>query len=464
MTRSDADIQTANFDSGAEMNAYYNVHDGEAIGKTPTILTASAVENNKNRLSPDVQPYYPSEDNVDIMALYPRERANKNITTFTVEPNQIASANYKLSDLMWAGITNQSRTTEDVNLQFSHLMAKMSIIVEGKEGVLVKSVTLMNVIRNINISELSAAQYQFEIGTETDADKKTILLANTSATEVNNTLSGSVLFPPQTISGEFIKVETNYGNAYYSTINKTFNGGEAYSASIVVKRQDIGFTTTITDWKSNGASIAVPPGSSAGLKIGHIDDIPYDGTQQTPALTITYTPNDNLGSEFAGNTYDLVLNKDYKADYFNNTNQGTAMVIITGLKSPDRTGTQEPLADIIAQIKSMTSFNITAANGLITYNGSTAATKEVEYDYNTTVDFQLEKNGGDGKFTYTSSDPSVADVTISGIVTIRKVGSTRITANMDNSGNYSAATAYYDLKVNPRSLKNAKERSISLYR
>lgn len=449
-TRSGANIQTSNFEEGATINAYYNITNGDAIGKTPTILTASAPNNGKNALTPDVQPYYPESGTVDIMALYPTTVTNLT-TDFTVAANQTDDADYKACDLMWAGTTGEAKKTGDIDLQFAHLMAKMSVTVTAKEGVLLKKISLINVVRTVPVT-LAASGYTIGlVGTESDATKKTILLASTASTEVNNQLSGSVLFPPQTIGGQFIKVETNFGDAYYSVTDKEFEQGAAYSANLTLKRQDIGFTTAITDWADNGGSIAVPPGSSAGLHIENIPEQAYDGTPKTPTLTITYTPNDDIGGDLAGHTYPLVANKDYVAEYYNNTNQGTAMVIITGQKSPDRTGNQEALADIIKQIKSMTSFEIKAAPGQIAYPSTE---KEVEYDYNTTVDFALNKNGGDGKFTYTSSNPAVADVTVSGIVTIRSAGSTRITANMDNSGNYGAATAYYDLTVKPRSIKD----------
>ena len=455
-TRAASNIQTTTFDAGAQLNAYYKITGGEAIGRTPTVLTAVAADaNGKNRLTPDVQPYYPSAGTVDIMALYPKDIATKDITSFTVLADQQAEADYKKSDLMWAGITGQGKTPEDVNLEFKHLMAKMTVKVTGKEGVLVKKVSLVDIVRKVDITTLTADAYTLADIDRANDTKENILLASTEATDVNNTLSGSVLFPGQTISGNFIKVETNYGDAYFSVTNKAFAGGSEYSADLVVKRQDVGFVTTITDWANNGGSIAVPPGSSAGLKIAVIPDQHYDGTPKAPDLEIWYYPNDELNGQLGqalGTGYELVVNEDYKAEYFNNINQGTAMVIITGLRSQARvTAGQEVLADIIKGIQSMTSFKITAHDGELTYP---AATKVVEYEYNTTVDHPLDAHDGDGTITFTSSDESVADVSISGVVTIRKAGTTRITATMAADGNYTAASAYYDLTVKPRSLKS----------
>ena len=471
-TRAGATIQTASFDNGAKINAYYNITGGDIIAKETIVLTAATADaNGKNRLTPDdVQPYYPQEGTVDIMALYPTEKdkAVKGITSFSVEANQEREADYKLSDLMWAGVIGQSKTTNDVNLEFKHLMAKLSVTITGAEGVLVKNISLQNLCRTVGITALSAAGYSLDAVSGTDDE---IQVASNSGTDYNNTVSGSVLFPGQTINGNFIKVETNYGDAYFSVKGKTFEAGHEYTANLTVARQDIGFVTSITDWADNGGSIAVPPGSSAGLKIAVIPDQPYNGSAKTPELTITYSPNKELkdqlnDSENTQGVYTLVLDEDYKAEYFNNTNQGTAVVIITGLKSQPRVDRgHEALANVISGINSMTSFKITAAEGNLTYTNIVDGEEvevnelEVEYDYNVTLkeieeDFKFDAHGGDGTITYESTHPEVADVTNSGVVTIRGAGSTRITATMAADGNYSADDAYFDLTVNPRSLKN----------
>lgn len=464
-TRSASNIQTTAFDASATLNAYYNITGGDAIGRTPTVLTAAAADaNGKNRLTPDVQPYYPSSGTVDIMALYPKiegKEVTSSTTTFTVESNQEAEIDYKKSDLMWAGTTEQGKTPEDVNLQFHHLMTKMTVSVTG-QGVKVKKVSLTNIYLTATTA-FSAASYSVTASGE--KSETGIVVASAESPEVDNTLSGSVLFPNQTVDGNFIEVEVSYGSldgtAFFSVNSKQFDPGCEYTADLVVGRQDIGFVTAITDWENNGQSIAVKPGSSAGLKITAIPDQPYDGTPQTPVLELKYFPNDELNTELGaalGTGYDLVLDKDYTAEYFNNTDQGNALVIITGKKSPDRTGTQELLANVINQISAMTSFKITAHTGELTYpSDANDHKKEVEYEYNTTVDNELNAHDGDGTITFTSSDPTLADVTASGTVTIRGASNTRttrITATMAADGNYTAATAYYDLTVKPRSLKN----------
>ena len=462
-TRAASNIQTTTFDAGAQLNAYYKITGGEAIGRTPTVLTAVAADaNGKNRLTPDVQPYYPSAGTVDIMALYPKiegKEVTKGTTSFTVESDQQAEADYKKSDLMWAGETEVARTTGDVELQFKHLMAKMTLKVTG-QGVKVKKVSLTNIYLSATTS-FSASSYS--VVAPTSGEKSSIVVASAESPAVDNTLNGSVLFPNQTVNGNFIEVKIAYGEqegiAYFSVNNKVFESGYEYTADLVVGRQDIGFVTELADWKNNGGSIAVQPGSSAGLKVEAIEPQQYDGTPKIPELKIWYFPNDDLKKELADTTssYLLVAVKDYTAEYFNNTDQGTALVIIKGQNSPDRTGKQELLAKVISQIEAMTSFEIIAHTGELTYPSDSTETPhklEVEYEYNTTVNNKLNDHGGDGTITFTSSDTSVADVTNSGTVTIRGAGDTRITARMAADGNYTAASAYYDLTVKPRSLKS----------
>lgn len=450
-TRSAADIQTANFEAGTAINAYYTITGGDAISNTPTILTASAPDaSGKNVLTPDVQPYFPQSGTVDIYALYPIDASvlTNASTSFTVQADQSSDDNYKLSDLMWAGITAQAKTENDVPLTFAHLMAKIVVDVTAKEGVTISSVKLTNVQRTINFNAApSAASLTLgAIGNETSADNKNITIG-TDATGATH-IGGAALFPPQTIAANFIEVVTNYGTAIYS-IDKLFESGKEYTVKLTVTRQQIGSTTTITDWKSDGGNIAVPPGSSAGLKIEHIPDAMYnEGNAIEPELTITYTPNAEDGED--GDTYTLT-DADYDVEYFNNTNVGTATVIIKGKFNP---AIDSQLASSISQIKAITSFNITTATGTLNYSETS---KTVDYVYYGTVENTLNKHGGDGNFTYTSSKENVATVDrTTGVVTIKGVGTTTITANMDNQGNYTAATASYTLTVNPRKISTAE--------
>ena len=443
-TRSGANIQTSNFDADENINAYFSITGGDPIGNTPTLLTTSAADGSgKNRLTPDVQPYYPSTGTVDIYALYPATVTSAS-TSFSVQADQTATADYKKSDLMWASKTAQAKTEEDVNLQFAHKMAKISIDVTGAEGVTIKNVKLTNTVREIALTGIATSSRALgALASPSQATEKEILVATTSETGGVESLSGSVLFPPQAIAADFIEVETNYGTTKFST-SKTFNGGTEYKASLTITRQLIGFTSTITDWTADQGTIAVPPGSSAGLKIADIAPQPFTGSEIEPTLNITY----DLNSQH----YTLVKDKDYELTFFNNVNIGTATIIINGKADPAKGDDGK----IIAKLRAIKSFSISAATGRISYPNNNAK-KTVEYQYNTMVDNPLELNGGDGTLTFESTDPTVAKVSERGRVTILKAGNTIIKAHMAADGNYTAADAQYELEITARKLKAAKE-------
>lgn len=449
-TRSGANIQTANFEAGQTINAYYRITGGAAIGNSPTTLTAETPVGGKNVLTPDVQPYYPSTGTVDIYALYPPTKATAATTSFSVEANQIDPVNYKLSDLMWASVYNQAKTPNDVNLTFSHKMAKIAISVTGQEGVTIKSIKLINTVREIAVDNIALSTRALgTLASPSTAAEKQIIVATSSTTAGDEVLSGAALFPGQTIEADFIEVETNYGTTIFSAGNKTFVGGTEYTANLIITRQMIGFTATITDWTADNGTIAVPPGSSAGLYISNIPVMTYTGSAIEPELQIVYSMNSV--------DYNLVEGVDYELQFFNNVNQGTATIIINGKADPAKigsgtTGTVEA-ASAIAKIRAIKNFNIEAATGNLSYPNNDGKVT-VEYQYNAQVNNLLDKHGGDGTITYESTVPTVAKVSESGVVTIVGAGTTFIKAHMANDGNYSADDAQYELEVTPRSLKN----------
>lgn len=450
VTRSGANIQTTNFEAGQTINAYYKITGGDVIGNSPTTLTAGAPVSGKNTLTPDVQPYYPSTGTVDIYALYPPTKATATTTSFSVEANQIAPEDYKLSDLMWASVYNQAKTTNDVNLTFSHKMAKIAISVTGQEGVTIKSIKLINTVREIAVDNIALSTRALgTLASPSNAAEKQIIVATSSTTAGDEVLSGAALFPGQTIEADFIEVETNYGTTIFSAGNKTFIGGTEYTANLIITRQMIGFTATITDWTADNGTIAVPPGSSAGLYISNIPVKTYTGSAIEPALNIVYSMNSV--------DYPLEEGVDYELQFFNNVNQGTATIIINGKADPAKigsgtTGTVEA-ASAIAKIRAIKNFNIEAATGNLSYPNNDGKVT-VEYQYNAQVNNLLDKHGGDGTITYESTVPTVAKVSESGVVTIVGAGTTFIKAHMANDGNYSADDAQYELEVTPRSLKN----------
>lgn len=139
----------------------------------------------------------------------------------------------------------------------------------------------------------------------------------------------------------------------------------------------------------------------------------YDASPQTPSVTVK------------NGTTTLVEGTDYTITYSNNTNAGTATATITGTGS--YTGT-------ISR-----NFTINKANQTINASISASTIQEGATAQVTA--------GGEGTKTYTSSNPSVATVDASGLVTGRTAGTAVITVTAAETSNYFSATATVSVTV-----------------
>jgi len=142
----------------------------------------------------------------------------------------------------------------------------------------------------------------------------------------------------------------------------------------------------------------------------------YTGKAITPMPTV------KIGSTA------LTRNTDYTISYKNNTNAGTASLIITG--KGKYTGT-----------KTVT-FTINKAAQSITAKSSAST---ISVGKNATVSI----TGAKGTMSYKSSNTAVATVTSAGKVTAKKVGTVKITATSAATSNYKAASKTVTIKVVP---------------
>ena len=190
--------------------------------------------------APDPAPYYPAgAQNIDIVAYYPATAGS----SFRVLYDQTADFNYKASDLMFASVTNLAKTSETVELAFSHKMAKLCVNITAGQGVTsINSVSILNVKPIVPLYSLTG------------------FVGNATGTPINIAVSnnGAALIPPQTIDGELLFIETDKGIAVYSVSNKSFAAGHQYTLNITVNLRAVGTTTAITGWTSEG-TVTVNP-------------------------------------------------------------------------------------------------------------------------------------------------------------------------------------------------------------
>lgn len=159
------------------------------------------------------------------------------------------------------------------------------------------------------------------------------------------------------------------------------------------------------------------------ISIPNIADETYTGQPLTPAVTVK------------DGTTELMKDTHFTVSYADNTNAGTATVTITGIG--DYTGTVTK------------TFTINKAKGSVWFYSPW---------YDATYgdpDFAIEAGfSGGGTLTYSSNNKSVATVDANtGVLTIKGVGKTIITASLSNSSNYTSGNDCYELTVKPKDIE-----------
>ena len=431
--------QETAFDANAKINVTITTSDATPVSIcNGAIFTASAPSSGTNTLTPPDQtrpPYYPNgEKTVTIKAYYP-STVNTGTTSFSVATDQTTvSSNettdtYKSSDLMTAVVTGQVKTANDVNLEFQHRMAKITVTATATDDLTIQSINLANV--QTTASYVSATDSWSGTGST-----GTITVAKDGSAA---TLSGVALFPSQTIEGKtFIQVVTNKGTANYAVTSKLFQEGFDYTANLEVGLQNLTLTSAITDWSAATGTATVTKVNKFGMYIEPITgEYTYNGTAQTPAtITVKYKTQTEEKT--------LVKNTDYTLAVYNNTNVGEALVVAEGLKSTngDFSGSAAVQSFVIGQATpSMTFTSTGTVNQEFAWGGTytNKLTSESKYD---------------GAVSWTSSDTGVATVDGNGVVSFSKPGTITITVENDGTGNYTKTSAQYTLNITKRSFKN----------
>ena len=203
-----------------------------------------------------------NSEKFNIYAYYPYISGvtNANEIPFSIKTDQTSSDNYYGSDFLRATKTNVEKTTEAVELQFKHLMSKISISLtldesfpEDEFSAAVENnkveLTIEGLITDCTIDlekEVSNSINPITIG-----NTKTSIKANGSGK------SYTAIIPPQNAND--VKFRLRIGDKYYSSTLKSVNyaSGKEYSYNFIVKKTS-GMSiksTSISSWSSGGGSV-----------------------------------------------------------------------------------------------------------------------------------------------------------------------------------------------------------------
>lgn len=243
-SRAATDIQNNAFAIGENLDVYINedVQKGQMPSTTyPQPLTYTT--GSGGALSTATRPYFPSSGNgVNIYAVYPKDAAE----TFTVQTDQSTDAAYKASDLMH-GLPQSgnpvARTKDKVNIQFRHLLSKVTIkLVAGTGSPDLDGAT-------VKLKSLKPST------TLTKADGS-ITEATGNATDItvmNSGMSGSAVVIPQTAaSTNFVEVTLKSGGTLFGKLDDgstpQFEGGHEFKYDITVNLTGLNITGSIQPW------------------------------------------------------------------------------------------------------------------------------------------------------------------------------------------------------------------------
>lgn len=247
-TRGSQDVQTASFDEGELVSVEITPIGGSM--QSSVYRAGAATEGNgyKNPLTAYSRAItWPANNGtVNIRAYYPSTVASST-TAFTVQADQSADDDYKLSDLMYADAVNGQSKVSSVPLTFHHALSKIVVNIVGTGGVssdifadcevavkACKTVTITNGVADAT----AATDYGYiKIGT-------------------GATVAGIIV--PQTIDGSstaqpFIRVKLNNKNLYFKlTGSKTFAERKKYTYTLSIGPSDSIslIKSEITDWQN----------------------------------------------------------------------------------------------------------------------------------------------------------------------------------------------------------------------
>jgi len=148
----------------------------------------------------------------------------------------------------------------------------------------------------------------------------------------------------------------------------------------------------------------------------------YNGKARTPAVTVYYENRI------------LKQGTDYTVSYSNNTKAGKATVKITGKGSYEGSTSRK--------------FTINKAPQKLTLSAPASSVSVGK-----TVKMKASGAKETKKYTYKTSDRSVAVVSSAGVVTAKKVGKVRITVSTAETQNYKSGSCYVTIKVVPGATK-----------
>ncbi len=277
------------------------------IGKANTKYSAESA--GFTVVTPDVNLYYPSSGNVDILAYYPYLTGG-NGTSYAIDMTT------EQPDLMVAKKVDVVKSKNALNMEFYHTMAELVIEIEASQDA--QGLTLDD-IKGIKLTDTySQAQYDLTAFDPDEPTSRTPITNLVMPADIELTRDGAVarcFVIPQTINQDGLRAkiefETNYGTLTMDIQDAleraiTFTPGTSHTIEVEVTRKAVNVTNnTITPLTSdndpadnNGTADEVFFANTAEVGMYYYNDGRYSEsalleTIDNPILGIIYQVNAN---------------------------------------------------------------------------------------------------------------------------------------------------------------------------
>ena len=243
-TRGSQNVQTTAFDADEQVRVECTPS-GSAM-QSVVYRAAAADGEGRNMLTPYSRALsWPATGTVSLRAYYP-STVGSSQTGFTVQPDQSADGDYKLSDLMYASPVSDQSRTERVALTFHHALSKIVVNLTAGSGVsdadLASCTVAVRAARTVAIANGVA-----DATTASDAGWITLGTgASTAGIIVPQTIDGS------SASQQFLRVTMGGRTLYYKlAVRKTFYERKKYTYTLRVASSAIVLASAVIgEWGS----------------------------------------------------------------------------------------------------------------------------------------------------------------------------------------------------------------------
>lgn len=185
-------------------------------------------------------------------------------TVATDQTSGVDKTGYATSDLVYCKKDNVARTSQAVNLQFSHLLSKMEVVlVRGDGAPNISKVEILNTKLQATFTpDKTSGCSVTAAGEIADDTKNAITIDNgttASADSESPTLNEAIIVPQTVNAGtQLFRITTDNGGTLYYKVpdgGVTFAGSKKYRYTITAKLTGLTVTCTISDW-TTGESVS----------------------------------------------------------------------------------------------------------------------------------------------------------------------------------------------------------------